>query len=66
MRWMRRALLALLLSLLLGLVLGTLIRLRLERPVRYIGALPPRIEEPAGATPRARLCSPDPATPWTT
>lgn len=34
----RTILLALLLSLLVGLAIGTLIRLRIERPVRYIGA----------------------------
>jgi hypothetical protein len=38
MKWLRRVLLALLLSLLVGLAIGTLLRLRLERPVYYIGA----------------------------
>ena len=33
-------LLALLLSLLVGFLIGTWLRMRLERPVRYIGALP--------------------------
>lgn len=44
MRWLRTFLFAMLLSLLLGLAIGTWLRLRLERPVRYIGAelpLPP-------------------------
>jgi len=38
MKWLRRVLLALLLSLLVGLAIGTALRLRLERPVYYIGA----------------------------
>ena len=38
MKWLRRVLLALLLSLLVGLAIGTWLRLRLERPVYYIGA----------------------------
>ncbi len=45
MKVARALLLALLTSLLLGLLIGTVIRLRLERPVRYIGsalASPPR------------------------
>ena len=37
MSLIRRVLLALLLSLLVGFVIGTVLRLRLERPVRYIG-----------------------------
>jgi hypothetical protein len=37
-KWLGRLLLALLLSLLVGLAIGTLLRLRLERPVYYIGA----------------------------
>ncbi len=37
----RGALLALLFSLLLGLAIGTAIRLRLERPVRYLGSAAP-------------------------
>ncbi len=41
MKWLRTVFVALLLSLLLGLVIGTLLRLRLERPTRYIGALLP-------------------------
>ena len=41
MKWLRSVLVALLLSLLLGLVIGTLLRLRLERPRQYIGALLP-------------------------
>jgi hypothetical protein len=45
MRWIRRFLIALLLSLLIGLAIGTAIRMRLERPVEYLGlrsALPAR------------------------
>ena len=38
MRLLRLVLLALLGSLLFGLAVGTVIRMRLERPVRYIGA----------------------------
>ena len=38
LKWLGRLLLALLLSLLLGLAIGTALRLRLERPVYYIGA----------------------------
>ena len=38
LKWLGRLLLALLLSLLVGLAIGTLLRLRLERPVYYIGA----------------------------
>ena len=37
-KWLGRLLLALLLSLLVGLAIGTALRLRLERPVYYIGA----------------------------
>ncbi len=37
-KWLGRLLLALLLSLLVGLAIGALLRLRLERPVYYIGA----------------------------
>ena len=37
-KWLGRLLLALLLSLLVGLAIGTWLRLRLERPVYYIGA----------------------------
>ena len=37
MKLVRFVLLALLLSLLVGLVVGTIIRLRLEKPVEYIG-----------------------------
>jgi hypothetical protein len=40
MRWLRAFLLALLFSLLFGLAIGTMLRMRLERPTRYIGALP--------------------------
>ena len=42
LKWLGRLLLALLLSLLVGLAIGTLLRLRLERPVYYIGAANPR------------------------
>jgi len=38
MRWLKRALLALLFSLLLGFAIGTAIRMRLEQPVVYIGS----------------------------
>jgi hypothetical protein len=37
-KWLGRLLLALLFSLLVGLAIGTWLRLRLERPVYYIGA----------------------------
>ena len=36
-----RLLLALLLSLIVGLAIGTVLRLRMEAPVEYIGALEP-------------------------
>jgi hypothetical protein len=45
MKWLWRVLLALLLSLLVGLAIGTALRLRLERPVYYIGAA----DAPGGA-----------------
>ena len=38
MRVLRTVLLALLVSLLVGLAIGTVLRLRLERPVHYIGS----------------------------
>ena len=38
MRWLRRILLALFFSLLVGLAIGTALRLRLERPVVYMGS----------------------------
>ena len=41
LKWLGRLLLALLLSLLVGLAIGTALRLRLERPVYYIGAAGP-------------------------
>ena len=41
MKILRRILLLLLLSLLLGLAIGTAIRLRLERPVYYLGSALP-------------------------
>lgn len=37
LKWLGRLLIALLVSLLLGLAIGTWLRLRLERPVYYIG-----------------------------
>ena len=40
MRALRAVLLALLFSLLFGVAVGTLVRLRLERPVRYLGSAP--------------------------
>jgi len=40
-RWLGRLLLALLFALLAGFAFGTVVRLRLERPVTYIGASPP-------------------------
>lgn len=39
MKLVRRILLALLLALLVGFAIGTAIRLRLERPVRYLGSV---------------------------
>jgi hypothetical protein len=45
-RWLRAFLLALLFSLLFGLAVGTALRMRLERPIRYIGALLPRATLP--------------------
>jgi hypothetical protein len=38
LKWLRRLLLVLLLALLLGLAIGAALRLRLERPVYYIGS----------------------------
>jgi len=46
MRWLRTILLALLFSLLFGLVVGTILRMRLERSTRYIGAVLPRATLP--------------------
>jgi hypothetical protein len=43
MRVLRRVLLALLLSLLVGFAVGTLIRLRYQRPVGYLGSAPPTL-----------------------
>ena len=40
MKLLRSILLALLLSRLVGLAVGTLLRMRLERPVRYLGSVP--------------------------
>ncbi len=41
MKLLRGLLMALLLSLLLGFAIGTVLRVRLERPVRYIGSALP-------------------------
>ena len=41
MRWLGRLALALLFSLLVGLAIGTVLRLRLERPITYIGQASP-------------------------
>ena len=51
-KWLGRLLLALLLSLLLGLAIGTALRLRLERPVYYIGAA-----DAPGLTPAIRTAT---------
>jgi hypothetical protein len=45
-RALRAVLLALLAALVAGFVAGTVIRMRFERPIRYLGALPPAIEAP--------------------
>ena len=51
-KWLGRLRLALLLSLLVGLAIGTALRLRLERPVYYIGAAAaPRALLPCGSPP---------------
>jgi hypothetical protein len=42
-RMLKRVLLALLFSLLLGFAIGTWLRIRLERPVVYIGSAIPRL-----------------------
>ena len=47
LKWLGRLLLALLLSLLVGLAIGTWLRLRLERPVYYIGAADTRGLDPS-------------------
>jgi hypothetical protein len=39
--WLKRMLMALLFSLLFGLAIGTALRLRLERPVVYMGSATP-------------------------
>ena len=39
MKFVKGVLLALLFSLLVGLVIGTVLRMRLERPIHYIGKL---------------------------
>jgi len=56
-KWLGRVLLALLLSLLVGLAIGTWLRLRLERPVYYIGA---------ADTPAGDGCQPGQKTPTNT
>ena len=43
MRILKRVLLALLFSLLLGFAIGTWLRIRLEKPVVYIGSAIPRL-----------------------
>ncbi len=43
MRILRRLLLALLVSLLVGVAVGTVIRLRYQRPVGYLGSAPPTL-----------------------
>jgi hypothetical protein len=49
LKLLRSVLLALLLSLALGLAIGTAIRLRLERPVEYLGARPQsEVTQPLG------------------
>ena len=57
-KWLGRLLLALLLSLLVGVAIGTLLRLRLERPVYYIGAADaPRATLPCGSPPSLGFAS---------
>ena len=53
LKWLGRLLLALLLALLLGLAIGAWLRLRLERPVYYIGAVgtPEPAPGPGGGPP---------------
>ena len=43
MRVLRRLLLALLFALLVGFAVGTVLRLRFERPVQYLGSAPPTL-----------------------
>ena len=49
-RLLRAILLSIIVSLLVGLAIGTLIRLRLERPVYYIGAVAPATDAPGAPT----------------
>jgi hypothetical protein len=51
MRWLRAILLALLFSLLFGFAVGTVLRMRLERPTWYIGAVLPRATLPLDVGP---------------
>lgn len=58
LKWLRRLLLALLLALLLGLAIGTALRLRLGRPVYYIGATDgPGLALSLGGGPPAARCA---------
>jgi len=45
-----RILLALLISLAIGLVVGTVLRMRIERPVEYMGQIAPQPPAPTTAT----------------
>jgi hypothetical protein len=54
-RMLKRVLLALLFSLLLGFAIGTWLRLRLERPVVYMGSAVPRLPLDVGHTGAAIL-----------
>ena len=44
MRFLGRILLALLLALVIGLAIGTLLRMRMDRPVEYLGGLQATVE----------------------
>jgi hypothetical protein len=57
MKFLRRLLMALLFSLLLGFAIGTVLRLKLERPVRYIGSAFPAGPLDVG-DPRPRVFDP--------
>ena len=59
MKWIRTVLIALALSLLFGLAVGTALRLRMERPTRYIGAILPLAPLPLDVrNPRAPILHP--------
>ena len=45
-RILRTVFYALLIAFVIGLLIGTLIRRQIEKPVRYIGALPASVHEP--------------------